>query len=229
MRGRMSPSAAIEQNTLPSSARTSDTSIAVGRDARGPRADQRRISRQRLIDAARGLCSEGRFLSCAVSDIAAKAELSRAGFYLHFKSKEDLLNAVMSEQLDWYVNQHNTMTEKRASSVEGIIGWLRQFVEGFRNAGELLVQFWMATPTRVIVGQQQANRMKGVDALGHRIPALRMFRPDGSIDPDRQRRVLLYVYQMEQACTIIAYSGDEEDAEATLRVLAENFQRLMRE
>lgn len=187
------------------------------------------MSRQRLVDAARELCAEGRFLSCAVSDIADKAELSRAGFYLHFKSKEDLLNAVMSEQLDWYVNQHNTMTEKRAASIEGIIGWLEQFVEGFRSAGELLVQFWMASPTDEIVRLQQANRMKGVEALGHRVAALRMFRPDGSIDRDRQRRVLLYTYQLEQACTNIAYSDDEADARATLRLLAENFQRLMRE
>lgn len=196
---------------------------------RGPRADQRRLSRQRLIEAARNLCAEGRFLSCAVSDIADQAGISRAGFYLHFKSKEDLLNAVMSEQLDWYVNQHNTMTERRAASVEGIVGWLEQFVAGFRNAGELLVQFWTASPTRVIVRQQQANRLKGVEALGHRIPALRMFRKDGSIDPDRQRRILLYAYQLEQACTTIAYQDDKDDAEATLRLLAENFQRLMRD
>jgi AcrR family transcriptional regulator len=180
--------------------------MGVGRDAcelsrnlaRGSRADQRRMSRRRLIDAARELCAAGRYLSCSVSDIADKAELSRAAFYLHFKSKEDLLKAVMSEQLDWYVNQHNTITEKRASSTDGVISWLKQFVDGFRNAGELLVQFWRASPTRVIVRQQQANRMKGVEALGHRIPALRMFRQDGSIDPDRQRRVLLYIYQLEQ-------------------------------
>jgi AcrR family transcriptional regulator len=197
--------------------------------ARGPRAEQRRLSRQRLIDAARGLCSEGRFLSCAVSDIADKAELSRAGFYLHFKSKEDLLNAVMAEQLDWYVNQHNTMTERRASTIEGIIGWFGQFVEGFRSAGELLVQFWMASPTRVIIRQQQANRLKGVEALGHRIAALRMFRPDGSIDPDRQRRVLLFTFQLEQVCMAAAYSDEADETAATLQLLAENFQKLMRD
>jgi AcrR family transcriptional regulator len=195
---------------------------------RGPRADQRRLSRQRLIDAARDLCSEGRFLSCAVSDIADKAQISRAGFYLHFKSKEDLLTAVMADQLDWYVNQHNTMTEARAATTEGVIGWLEQFVEGFRNAGELLVQFWMASPTREIIGQQQANRLKGVEALGHRIPGLRMFRADGSIDPDRQRRVLLFAYQMEQACMMAAYTDDARDVAATLRLLAEEFERLMR-
>ena len=209
--------------------------MAIGQDvhqqdnARGRRAEQRRLSRQRLLDAARELCAEGRFLSCAVADIADKAGLSRAGFYLHFRSKEDLLNAVMSEQLDWYVNQHNTVTEKKVSTTEGIVGWLKQFVEGFRNAGELLLQFWMASPTRVVLRQQQANRIKGVEALGHRIPALRMFRQDGSIDADRQRRVLLFVYQLEQACMNIAYDDDEQEAEETLQALAGNFQHLMRE
>jgi AcrR family transcriptional regulator len=187
------------------------------------------MSRQRLIDAARALCAEGRFLSCSVSDIADKAELSRAGFYMHFKSKEDLLTAVMTDQLDWYVNQHKTMTEKRAATTAGIVSWLQQFVDGFRNAGELLSQFWMATPTKEIVHQHQANRIKGVEALGRRIPALRMFGPDGSIDSDRQRRVLLYTYQMEQACMSVAYSDDAADARATTQMLAENFQTLMRE
>jgi AcrR family transcriptional regulator len=197
--------------------------------ARRPRADQRRQSRQRLIDAARELCSEGRFLSCSVSEIADQAELSRAGFYLHFKSKEDLFDAVMTEQFDWYVNQHNTITGHRAATAESMIGWFAQFVEGFRNAGELLVQFWMASPTRVIIRQQQANRLKGVEALGHRIPALRMFRQDGSIDPDRQRRALLFAYQLEQVCMAAAYSDNADDTAATLRLLAENFQDLMRQ
>lgn len=196
--------------------------------ARGPRADQRRLSRRRLIDAARELCAEGRFLSCAVSDIADKAELSRAGFYLHFKSKEDLLGAVMSDQLDWYVQQHDTMTAQRAATVAGVVGWLQQFVAGFRNAGELFGHFWLASPTGVIVHAQQANRLRGVEALGHRLPALRMFRADGSVDPDRHRRVLLYTYQMEQACMMAAYSDDAADVDAMLRLLAEEFRRLMR-
>ena len=197
--------------------------------ARGPRADQRRLSRRRLIDAARELCAEGRFLSCAVSEIADKAGLSRAGFYLHFKSKEDLLTVVMSEQLDWYVNQHNTMTEKRASTTEGIIGWLSQFVDGFRNAGELFVHFSMSSHTQERIQEHQANRIKGVEALGHRLPALRMFRADGSLDPARRRSVLLYTYQLEQACMNIAYEDDRDDVEATLLALAESLQRLMRE
>lgn len=200
------------------------------RGARGPRVDQRRLSRQRLIAAARGLCSEGRFLNCGISDIADKAGLSRAGFYLHFKSKEELLSAVMSDQLDWYVNQHNTITEERTATVEGLIGWFGQFIDGFRTAGELLVQFWIASPTGVIVREQQANRMKGVEALGHRILALRVFRVDGSIDPGRQRRVLLFLYQMEQVCMAIASGVTAgEDADATLLLLADEFRRLMRD
>jgi AcrR family transcriptional regulator len=193
------------------------------------RAGQRRISRMRLIDAARALCAEGRFLSCSVADIADSAELSRAGFYLHFKSKQDLLDAVLSDQLDWYVNQYNTVTESRVSTRAGVIGWFRQFVEGFRNAGELFDHFSMATPTEVMIRQQQANRIRAVEALGHRIAALRMFRPDGSLDLDRRRRVLVFAYQLEQVCMNAGYSEDRDDADATLEVLAENFERLMRE
>ena len=54
-----------------------------------------------------------------------------------------------------------------------------------------------------------------------------MFRADGSLDPDRRRRVLLYTYQLEQACMNIAYEDDRDDVEATLLALAEDLQRLM--
>jgi hypothetical protein len=55
-----------------------------------------------------------------------------------------------------------------------------------------------------------------------------MFRPDGSIDPDRQRRVLLFTYQLEQVCMAAAYGDDADDTTETLRLLAEDFQSLMR-
>lgn len=193
---------------------------------RGPRAEQRQVSRRRLIDAAREFCVEGRFLGCAVAEIADKAGLSRAAFYLHFKGKEDLLEAVLADQLDWYLDQHAAMSEARASTVEGIVGWLRQFVEGFRNAGDLLNQFFMASPVEEIVRQQQAARLTAIEALGRGVPALRLFGPDGAIDPDRRRRVLLYVYQLEQACATLGYSDDEADAAAMLQLLAQGFQDL---
>lgn len=196
--------------------------------ARISRADQREMSKQRLIWAARDLCAGGKFLSCSVAEIADKAELSRGGFYLHFKSKQDLLNAVMGDQLDWYVKQHNMVTEARVSTKKGIISWFWQFVEGFREAGDLLPQFWLINSTRESVRQQHINRVKGVEALGHRIPALRIFKADGSIDADRHRRVMLFVYQLEQACTSIAFEADD-DADATLEVLADDFTRLMAE
>lgn len=194
---------------------------------RGPRAEQRRLSRRKLVEAARALCVEGRFLGCAVGEIADKAGLSRAAFYLHFKGKEDLLEAVMANQINWYVDQHDAMSELRASTVEGIVGWLRQFVEGFRGAGDMFNQFFVASPVEELIRRQHTNRLKGIEALGRRVPALRLFAPDGAIDPDRRRRILLYVYQMEQGCMAIGYSDDAEEVAATLQLLAEGFQRLM--
>lgn len=54
-------------------------------------------SRAQIIAAARHLFADRGYFKCTVSDIAREAGMSQGNVYWYFKSKEDLLKAVLAE------------------------------------------------------------------------------------------------------------------------------------
>lgn len=70
---------------------------ATGRQKRA--GDEHDATRRRVLDAARALLAEGRFQTATMEEIAEAAGLSRAGLYLHFRSRGALIDAIC-ETLD---------------------------------------------------------------------------------------------------------------------------------
>lgn len=66
---------------------------------RRPSGDESERTRRRILDAARSLLQEGRFHAATMEEIADEAALSRAGLYLHFRSRAALIDAIC-ETLD---------------------------------------------------------------------------------------------------------------------------------
>ncbi|MEE2730678.1 MAG: TetR/AcrR family transcriptional regulator [Pseudomonadota bacterium] len=58
-----------------------------------------RTTREQIVDAADQLFYEQGFDSTSFADIAAAVNLSRGNFYYHFKTKDDLLEAVIEQRL----------------------------------------------------------------------------------------------------------------------------------
>src|ERR1700720_1769105 len=67
-----------------------------------PRASERDSveTRRALLDAAGKLIAERGYRGTTVNDIVAASGLSKGTFYWYFKSKEDLLLAVLAERID---------------------------------------------------------------------------------------------------------------------------------
>ena len=57
-------------------------------------------TRQLLLDAAAKLVAERGYPGAAVNDVIAEAGVSKGSFYWHFKSKDDMLFALLDERLD---------------------------------------------------------------------------------------------------------------------------------
>src|SRR5205823_1727192 len=73
------------------------------RRSRGrPRASEREAAQTRraLIDAAAKLIAERGYRGTTVNDVAQRSGLSKGTFYWHFKTKEELLHAVLEERID---------------------------------------------------------------------------------------------------------------------------------
>lgn len=60
----------------------------------GLREAQRLLTRERLVDAAIALFGRRGFRAVTIEQIAAEAGANRATFYLHFRNKEDVANAI---------------------------------------------------------------------------------------------------------------------------------------
>ncbi|MBX3011072.1 MAG: TetR/AcrR family transcriptional regulator [Caldilineaceae bacterium] len=72
-----------------------------------------RRSRRLLADALLALVIEKRFGDISVQDIADRADMNRATFYLHFHSKEELLLSALVEQFDELVNSFGDISPDR--------------------------------------------------------------------------------------------------------------------
>src|SRR4051795_12034667 len=62
------------------------------------RDEQKRLTRRRLIDGALAAFERKGYAATTVDDIVAEANASRATFYLHFRTKSDVI-LVVSERL----------------------------------------------------------------------------------------------------------------------------------
>jgi len=195
--------------------------------ARGKLAEQKQRSRAGLIAAARKLGIEGGFAAAAVDDIARQAGLSRAAFYLHFKHKEELLEAVLQEQMEVYAKDIRTVSPRKIATRAGILEWFEQIIANFEATGELIGLYWSSRPISEVNREFHQWRCASIEILGHRLPALRLFRADGAIDPIKHADLLLFVYQLEQLTYTIATGRSHIDAKLALDRLAQHFVSLL--
>jgi len=193
---------------------------------RGRRSEQRQISRVKLIKAARAIFIGGLFRETSVDEIARNAHLSRAAFYLHFKSKEEILQAVLYDEMEAYVQHYRTISVRKASSRTSVIKWFGQFITGFRESGELTALYPIITSVKHSNKENHQRRCAAVEILGHRLPRLRIFKEDGSINVRRHWRTVLFVYQLEQLSYAIAFGQSYIDTKVALDVLADHFMTL---
>ncbi|CTQ54407.1 Toluene efflux pump ttgABC operon repressor [Roseibium album] len=59
-----------------------------------------KTTRRQIVDAADDLFYSGGFSQTSFADIAAAVKISRGNFYYHFKSKDEILDAVIGKRLD---------------------------------------------------------------------------------------------------------------------------------
>ena len=72
---------------------------SAGRTTNTLRDEQKRFTRQRLIDAALEVFAETGYAAATVEDITRAAGASRATFYLHFKRKADIVTELLGKVL----------------------------------------------------------------------------------------------------------------------------------
>jgi AcrR family transcriptional regulator len=75
--------------------------------------DDKNARRDQLLQAALELWDTSRFSSFTMSDVANRAGLAKGTTYLYFKTKEELLLALLTRELEQWFNELNAALETR--------------------------------------------------------------------------------------------------------------------
>jgi AcrR family transcriptional regulator len=90
---------------------------------------ERDDTRRSLLDAAAKLIAERGYRGTTVNDVVARAALSKGTFYWHFKSKHDLLLAVLEDRFDRPVRELAQLLASASSQEDMAPEASRRFLE----------------------------------------------------------------------------------------------------
>src|ERR1700744_3448307 len=104
------------------------------------REQQRAFTRRKLMEAGQKEFAAKGYLDTRVEDIARLAGASRATFYLHFKSKSELMIALAEEMLPFAVGSSrdlDDMLEDHGPQLrERLRKWLAQWLDVWTSGAE---------------------------------------------------------------------------------------------
>jgi AcrR family transcriptional regulator len=157
----------------------------------------RETTRARLLDAARRLFLSMDYGDITIERIAKAAGFTRAAFYLHFSTKDEVLAAWMtldSHEGDalfrWF--------ETRPPTRENIDRFVRRFVGNFQRSPMPGLFHSVAQRSDAARAALHQNRLRQMALMGESFPAMRPRRDDSPAELARAGRALLLVFQLEQ-------------------------------
>ena len=187
----------------------------------------RENTRARLVKAGRKLFFSREYNAISVELIAREAGLTRAAFYLHFSSKDDLLAAMMVEEsvrtdplFRWF--------EKEPPGPDSIASFIAAFVQSNRTSPGIRLFHLAALHSRDARQAFERNRTRLMGVLGESFPA---FRPLQSSSPGELRRLArarLFIVALEQFALSDEECIDPELVCATLQELVARMLKLHR-
>ncbi|MFD4180513.1 TetR/AcrR family transcriptional regulator [Rhodococcus sp. NPDC058514] len=169
------------------------------------RAEQKRATRTRLMESARGLFAGRGYAAVTVDDIAAEVGCSRATFYLHFPGKVDILLALAEDgmapsALAFYQDLDRVLdTGSRAEFTD----WITRAIAWFHEYKEMLPAWDEAT---ALEPDFRAIARDGILALPNSMTSYLARWPEDKRDEARLR-VELLVTQLERFFTRWAMLG----------------------
>jgi AcrR family transcriptional regulator len=185
---------------------------------------QKRRTRRKLLAAGKKLFAHGGYMICRVDEIAAEAGISRAAFYLHYKSKRDLLGDILEHETKWQWRRHRSLKSTGAPSADELVAWIESFVRGFAAGRDTLSLFnFAASIDHSIVSRIYANRQQFALLLSRQVPAFNISNAGGEVDIERHATLLLLLFELEQLCVQVAQGYWPTDPKIAIHTLASRF------
>jgi AcrR family transcriptional regulator len=97
------------------------------------RDEQRRLTRQRLLEGAQQVFADRGFFDATIDEIVAHAGASRGTFYLYYKSKTEILKDLMEDVQKDAARLARTLADMRELSHAELESWIDAFVEMYSH------------------------------------------------------------------------------------------------
>jgi AcrR family transcriptional regulator len=164
------------------------------------RAAQREFTRTRIIEAAIEVFAEKGYARTTVDDIAERAGSTRATFYLHFKTKSDVLSELMSRsERHFYKIYQGLSPIAQRPTLAGVRMWLSMAMTEWKAVANLSRPVLEAASIEPEVGDILTARNDGqiaelAQALRDGVPALSA--PDAAVYASILLAPLAYYFQL---------------------------------
>jgi AcrR family transcriptional regulator len=186
-------------------------------DARGPslRDEQKRLTRRLLIEGALKAFERKGYAATTIEDIVAEANASRATFYLHFKSKADVVLVTTQTLGRRWRELYVDLTSGGRPSREELHTWLDAMVDNYTTHRASLDATTQAIAIEPAVAEANlANQQESIAVIAESIE-----RWHGVDREDARVRAALLLAQMDRFFHLWIIRGlafDRKRAVATL-------------
>jgi AcrR family transcriptional regulator len=187
------------------------------------RDEQRALSRAMICASAKQLLQAKGFDAVSVEEIAKAARVTRSTFYLHFRSKEEVLREIVLDMLQDVLGVYEDLVARPVLDYPTIRAWLETFHRNTRAQSKdtlLLRDVARLNPDErqaLILGQ----RMRTIAILGRRFEGMRLTGDSGAAEARKRALAHLLVIQMEGVIAYFSATEGAPDADQGLDILAE--------
>lgn len=175
--------------------------------ARSLREEQRLMSRTRILTAALELFVSAGYQSVSVDEIAVAAGMGRATFYLYFKSKKDIVAALVEENIPEFQDLYLRIPFGNDASDAVIESWINQVFDYYRRTRQHVLFYRQAQiMDPEIRAMTEANYAAVIDATWRQASALSM-DPDSKAASQLRMRMRLFIGLIDSTCYMAAVQG----------------------
>jgi len=162
---------------------------------------QRALTRDRLRSGARDLFAETSYIEATIDQIALRAGVGRATFYLHYDSKDALLRDLLIQDMTAHRRLYHRLADLGPRpGPEAIQPWIRRYMKVFSDRRAAVSLFNVAIGADpAFLAEITRQRDALFDDLGERLTAFRL--AEDAAGRSRRMAAHLLVFQIEQFCT----------------------------
>lgn len=185
---------------------------------------------EKIRRSTREVFYEKGFFSASVEEIAARAGLSRATVYLHFRGKDELLFDLIKEDLAYQLGLYRELASIERITLTAIKGWLTHFraeVDKRRSSLDLFsIGGLIDANQMVVVGQHRDNI---ISILGRRFPGFDIEDPGDRPRETRRAECYLIIFIIEGITINFSKTAAMPDLKTGIDIVAPKFLAFIRD